>query len=102
VTGLFDSGRIVDLIVLVVVIEFAALAAWPRLRGAMGRADIAVLIAPGVMLMLALRTEMTDGPHTMTAAFLAAAFVFHLLDVVRRRRRAAHATPRYSESEDPE
>jgi len=85
VIGLFESGRVIDLILLVVVLEVLALAAWPRLRGAMRLTDIVSLIAPGVMLMLALRAVMTDAPHTITAALLAAAFACHLWDVARRR-----------------
>ena len=52
----------------------------------MSLADAAGLIAPGVMLMLAIRTALTDSPYTITAAMLAAAFVFHLIDLARRRR----------------
>lgn len=88
--ALFETGRVIDLVLLVVVIEVAVLAAWPRLRGAMRLIDVLSLTAPGVMLMLALRVEMTGGAHMKTAALLAAAFVFHLLDLVRRRKGAAH------------
>ncbi len=86
---LFTSGRVVDFILLVVVVEIAVLALFPRLRGAMSLADVALLIAPGVMLMLALRAALTGAPHTITAAILAAAFAFHLWDVIRRRRGGA-------------
>jgi hypothetical protein len=85
VTALFETGRIIDLILLLVLIEFVALAVFPRLRGAMRLLDVAALLAPGVMLMLALRTVMTGAPNTMTAALLAAAFACHLGDVARRR-----------------
>ena len=88
-SDLFTSGRVVDLILLVVVVEVIVLAAFPCLRGAMSLADVALLIAPGVMLMLALRAALTGAPHTITAAILAAGFVFHLWDVIRRRRGAA-------------
>jgi hypothetical protein len=83
--ALFEQGRIIDLILIVVVIEVAVLALWSRLRGSMTRLDVISLTVPGVMLMLALRAVLTDSPNAMTAAFLAAAFVFHLWDVARRR-----------------
>jgi len=83
--GLFASGRIIDLILVLVAIEAVCLAVIPRLRGSMGLIDIAGLLLPGVMLMLSVRTALTGAPHTMTAAMLAAALVFHLLDVARRR-----------------
>jgi len=82
---LIESGRIIDLILLVIVIEIAVLALWPGLRGTMSRLDILSLTLPGVMLMLALRSALTDSPNAMTAAWLAAAFVTHLWDVARRR-----------------
>jgi len=85
VTAWFETGRVIDLILLVTAVEAALLAFIPKLRGAMSRIDVLGLLAPGVMLMLALRAEMTGAPKTMTAAWLAAAFVFHLADVARRR-----------------
>lgn len=83
--ALFASGRIIDLILVLVLIEGVVLALVPRLRGSMGLIDIAGLLLPGVMLMLAVRTALTEAPYTTTAAMLAAALVFHLLDVARRR-----------------
>lgn len=91
--ALFASGRIIDLILLLVVVEAAVLAAWPRLRGSMTMVDVAALLAPGVMLMLAVRAALSGAPYTITAAVLAAAFAFHILDVARRRRGAARDDP---------
>lgn len=86
-TALFASGRIIDLILVVVAAEVAVLAAWPRLRGAMTLWDVAGLVAPGVMLMLAVKSALVQDPHMKTAALLATAFVFHLVDLARRRSR---------------
>ena len=83
---LFSSGLAIDLILVVVVLEVIVLAAVPRLRGSMTLLDVASLVVPGVMLMLALRTTLTGAPYTMTAVCLTAAFAFHLWDVARRRR----------------
>lgn len=91
--ALFASGRIIDLILLLVVVEAAVLAAWPRLRGSMTMVDVAALLAPGVMLMLAVRAALIGAPYTITAAILAAAFAFHILDVARRRRHATRDDP---------
>lgn len=82
---LFASGRIIDVILLLVLIEAVVLAAIPRLRGRMSVLDVVGLLLPGAMLMLAVRTALTGAPYTMTAAMLAAALVCHVLDVVRRR-----------------
>ena len=88
-TAMFASGRIIDLILIVVAAEVAVLAAWPRLRGAMTLWDVAGLVAPGVMLMLAVKSALVQDPHMKTAALLAAAFGFHLVDLARRRSRPA-------------
>ncbi len=88
-TEFFQSGRAVDVILIVVVVEVLALAMWPRLRGAMRLADVISLVLPGVMLLLALRGALTGAPEMVTAAVLTAAFVCHLWDVLRRRQ----ATP---------
>ena len=84
--ALFDSGRIIDLVLILVAVEAALLVGLPALRGSMTRLDVAGLLAPGVMLMLAVRAALTGAPHTTTAALLAAAFACHLFDVARRRR----------------
>lgn len=84
--ALFASGRIIDLILVLVLVEAVLLALWPRLRGSMSLIDIAGFLLPGVMLMLAVRAALVGAPYTLTAAVLAAAFVFHILDVARRRR----------------
>lgn len=90
---LFESGRIIDLILALVAAEFVLLAVWARLRGVMSLWDVAGLIAPGVMLMLAVRSALVEAAHTKTAAMLAAAFVFHLLDLARRRRSGGRKGP---------
>jgi hypothetical protein len=86
---LFESGRIIDLILVLVAAEFVLLAVWTRLRGRMTLWDVAGLIAPGVMLMLAVRAALVDAAYVTTAALLGAAFIFHLLDLARRRRAGA-------------
>ncbi len=84
----FSSGLAIDLVLVFVPLEVLALAFIPKLRGSMHLMDIASLVVPGVMLMLAIRTALTGAPYTMTAVFLTAAFASHLWDVTRRRRRA--------------
>lgn len=85
-TEFFRSGQVIDVILLVVVIEVALLMLLSELRGKMKRLDVLSLVLPGVMLMLALRSVLQSSPETKTAALLAAAFVFHLWDVSRRRK----------------
>ena len=82
---LFASGRIVDLIVALVVVEAAVLIALHRSRRrGPGAATVIAMLVPGVFLLLALRAALTAAPWTTIALWLAAALVAHLTDVARR------------------
>jgi hypothetical protein len=83
---LFASGRIVDLILLVVLFEAAALSLYHRTTGrGLGTVDVVTALLPGVCLLLALRATLTHAPWTSVAAWLAAALATHLTDLWRRR-----------------
>lgn len=86
--GLFTSGRIIDLIVILMAIETVVLLAYHRMtgRGAGPRA-LLPFMAAGVFLMLALRFALTDGGWQTVAVMLLFAFVFHLLDIALRWKR---------------
>lgn len=74
----------VDLILLIILVEFALLSA--RRRYAVGRMmDIVFALAPGVCLLLALRMALTTAGWAWVAAFLAASFPIHIADLIRRR-----------------
>lgn len=84
---LFASGRIVDLIVALVVVEAVALIALHRARQrGPGIASIIAMLVPGVCLLLALRAALTAAPWTTIALWLAAALVAHMADVAHRMR----------------
>jgi hypothetical protein len=82
---LFTSGRIVDLILLLMLAEYLGL----RLvlaRGAAG-ADlqgVALYLLSGAFLLLALRLALTGGSWVWIGCCLAAAGAWHLLDLRRR------------------
>ena len=80
----FSTGRAVDLVLLVIALEFAFLS----LRRQNGRnrwLDRVLALMPGVCILLALRAALTGAPWVWVAAALAASFPFHIADVVRRR-----------------
>lgn len=83
----FASGRIVDAILALVVVEAVLLIAY-RARTGRGvpTADLLANLAAGATLLLALRIALTGGAWTSVAAALAAALVAHLLDLSRRWR----------------
>ncbi len=85
---LFASGRIVDLILVLVAVEAVVLfllARSGRISG--GAAGILANLAAGACLMLALRAALVGAWWGWTAVWLAAALAAHVEDM--RRRRAA-------------
>lgn len=84
---LFASGRIVDAILALVVVEGVLLTLLHRRRGVgVAPADLLGVLASGAALLLALRSALVGAPWTATAAWLAVALVAHLVDVARRWR----------------
>jgi len=81
---LFDSGRIIDVILLLVAVEAIALLAWRRARVG----PLLVGLLPGVALMLAIRAALTHAAWPWVAAALGAALALHLLDMRNRVRGA--------------
>jgi hypothetical protein len=85
---LFASGRLVDLILIVVVIEATVLLLlWRRAGRGVAPLDLLPNLCAGAFLLLALRSVLA-GTGWMTASFcLAAAGLAHLADIHRRWRR---------------
>lgn len=82
---LFASGRVVDIILTLVVVEAVALAGWRRLtgRGVALRALTANLLAGG-FLLLAVRAALVGADWIWVAASLLAALLAHLADLATR------------------
>jgi hypothetical protein len=85
VAELFSTGRIVDLILALIVLEAVVLMI---VRAATGQGvaavDLVSLLAPGAALLLALRATATGHGWVQTAAWLLAALAAHLVDLTRR------------------
>ena len=84
-SGLFASGRIVDLVLAITALEAALLLAYHRRTGR-GPApkDVVGMLLAGACLMLALREALVGAEWRWIALWLAAAFVAHLNDLRRR------------------
>jgi hypothetical protein len=83
---LFAKGHAVDLILLVILAEFAFLTLRRRRFGHRPlMIDRVLAFAPGICLLLALRMALTGAGWIWIAVFLAASFPFHIADLVRRR-----------------
>jgi len=81
VSGLFESGRIIDAILVLVAAEAAVLVAL-HLRTGRGPAPSALLsnLAAGLFLLLALRAALADLSWVWVALPLAAALAAHVSD----------------------
>jgi hypothetical protein len=85
---LFASGRLVDVILLVVLLEAAALLSyWVRARRGIAPLDLLPNLCAGAFLLLALRSTLADSGWMMPSFFLSAAGLAHLTDVYRRWRK---------------
>lgn len=81
------SGRVVDVILVVMALEAAYLLAKRKAAPrALSPLDILFVFAPGVCLLLSLRAALTGADWMWIAAPIAASFPFHLADLARRRR----------------
>lgn len=84
--GFIASGHVVDLLLAVILAEFMGLMWLRRARGIRAVAvELLFTLAPGVCLLMALRSALTGAPWIWIAAWLAASFPFHLGDLLRRR-----------------
>lgn len=83
-TAFFASGQAADLVLVVLAIEALLL-----LRAGRALVDVALLLLPGALMMLALRAALVGAPWPWIALSLAASFPVHLADLVRRGRRGA-------------
>lgn len=83
--AMIESGRIVDAILLLVVVELAVLTAIRRLTGR-GVSTTALLpnLLAGAALLLALRAALTGAAWPWTAAWLAVAGLAHAADLAVR------------------
>jgi hypothetical protein len=82
---LFTSGRIVDLILLLMAAEYVALRAWlTHMGNARAHWGIVLFLLSGAFLLLALRIALTGGSWIWIGACLAAAGAWHGLDLRRR------------------
>ena len=87
VAGLFSSGHVVDLILLVMAGEWLLiLARAPSERRAAAGATSLLALAPGACLSLALRAALTGAAWPWVAVWLAAALPLHLADMAGRAR----------------
>lgn len=85
VEALFASGRLIDFILVLVVLEAAALWLYARAgRRALAFADVVWNLLAGACLLLALRAALAEAGWPWLAAFLTLALIAHVADLRRR------------------
>ncbi len=84
---LFESGRVVDLILALMMLEAVVLIALARaFPGQLRLAGLLYNLAAGACLLLALRAVLSDAGWLVAGAWLALALVAHLADLNLRLR----------------
>lgn len=77
-----SDGRMIDLIVLLVLVEWLAFAAWHRHTGkGLSGGMLLPNLAAGLCLMLALRSALTGSSWMWVALFVALSGVAHVADL---------------------
>lgn len=85
--GLIASGRAVDLILALVIVEAVALVTYRRASGrGIAPMDLLPNLLAGAFLLLSLRAALTGATAGWIALFLTAALAAHLADLIRRWR----------------
>lgn len=79
-TELFASGHAVDLVLGVMAIELCWLVGW----GKWSRLDVVLRLAPGALMLVALRGALTGMDWPWIALPLLLSFPVHLADLARR------------------
>jgi hypothetical protein len=85
VVKLFATGRIVDLIVALMLVEFGvSIAVRARTRRGIHPIELAVSLAAGMALLLALRSALVGSSWQHTAVWLVVALMAHMLYLTLR------------------
>ncbi|WP_295524974.1 hypothetical protein [Novosphingobium sp. Chol11] len=80
--GFFASGRAADVVLAVIVFEFG----WLVTAGRWRMADAALRLAPGALMLVALRAALSGWGWVWIAAPLLMSFPVHLADLARHKR----------------
>jgi hypothetical protein len=82
---LFASGHIIDLILVMVAVEVAALALWRRWSGTgPGLGGLAANLTSGACLLLAVRAALVDAAWEWVAVALLGSLLAHVADLYGR------------------
>jgi hypothetical protein len=80
-TWLYATGHAVDIVLAVIAVEWV----WLVFAGGWRATDAALRLAPGVMMLLALRAALSGQSWYWVALPLLVSFPFHLADLAQHR-----------------
>jgi hypothetical protein len=84
---MITPSQLIDLVLLLVAVEFAVLAFWhARRRQGIAARDLLPNLLAGASLLLAARSAFTGAPWPWTLGWLALALLAHATDLARRWR----------------
>lgn len=83
-----ESGRVFDLILLIMALEIAAILIFGRARTGLPLRDGVSMVLPGAGLVAAARAVTLDAHWTVIAACLLFSLAAHLYDIANRRAAA--------------
>jgi hypothetical protein len=87
VREIFAGTLLIDIVISVTLIEWAALYFWHRRTGrGVAMSEVRLTLLAGLYLMLAVRASMTAAPWYVVALLLLAAGLSHAADLLRRWR----------------
>ncbi|WP_448500631.1 hypothetical protein [Sphingomonas sp.] len=95
--ALFESGHAVDIVLVVLAIEYG----WLTARGRWSPVDAALRLGPGAMMLLAVRGALTGADWPWIMAALLASFPLHLADLVRTKAIGAEKGPQRTDRRGP-
>jgi hypothetical protein len=82
------SGRLLDAILVLIVVEAVVLGLWYSRTGrGIAPLDLCLNLAAGALLLLAMRAALVSGNAAAAAPWLAASLVAHVADLARRWQR---------------
>lgn len=87
--ALFATGRIIDIILILVVLELCAFSGYYLIKKrGIAPLDMLCNLLSGIFLLLALRSALVGESWMLIGGLMFAALIAHLIDVWRRLRKA--------------
>ncbi len=86
----FNSGRIIEILLVIVLVEAVALLVyWKNTGRGVSPVSLIGMLGAGIFLMLAIRSAIQNSATELLAMWLLLSLVFHVIDLCHRWKRDA-------------